>query len=328
MPATRHNRPGFTLIELIVVISIIALLMALLLPSLSKTRARSQAVVCGTRVKALGTALATYLASWDDTVPINGLVMPKPFIPTMYQGNTRYTDWVASYPDQWRIEFGALWPYMGGTPMPPGVNSYKDVTTTPLLPLTNATIAKAYICPTDGAGWPANASMIRTFAGNGDTQVLWLDTTNPLAPKVMSGLGGANAASPGYWSYSVNSVLNSLGRFRNRFFADSLPWADPIKMFNIKSPHDFITFIEEDNASLFNDEVVDAPAYSQGDMLTNRHNGGGNVGFADGHVELFNQVVFDQVPSAISGNNVSHTDAMGSEITRKFFPDRGDFANP
>jgi prepilin-type processing-associated H-X9-DG protein len=97
-------------------------------------------------------------------------------------------------------------------------------------------------------------------------------------------------------------------------------------MFNVKSPHDFVTFIEEDNNSLFNDEVIDAPAYSAGDMLTGRHNRMGNVGFGDGHVEAFYQTVFNQVPSAIAGTYVQHTEAMTSDITRKFFPDRGGFA--
>jgi prepilin-type processing-associated H-X9-DG protein len=88
--------------------------------------------------------------------------------------------------------------------------------------------------------------------------------------------------------------------------------------------------VEEDNASLFNDEVFDAPAYNNGDKLTSRHNGGGNVLHADGHVEWFNEVVFDQVPQAASGGGgpVSHATAMLSPITRMFFPDGGAFATP
>lgn len=45
---------GFTLIELLVVIAIMGLLVGILLPSLRRARLQSKAVVCGTRLRALG----------------------------------------------------------------------------------------------------------------------------------------------------------------------------------------------------------------------------------------------------------------------------------
>jgi prepilin-type processing-associated H-X9-DG protein len=218
-------------------------------------------------------------------------------------------------PQKWRLEFGALWTYMGGNPVDPA-------TTLPL-PATNANMLKRYVCQLD------LPQLERTYQGSVSegNSPLYLETpADGGNPFVRSGAG-----SPGYWSYSVNSVLNSLGRFRNRF-ADAdgngggIPWVDPISMIRVKNPSELITFVEEANESLFNDEVFDAPAYSQGDMLTNRHNNGGNVGHADGSVEFFNQVLFNQVPSGISGQYVSNSQAMKSFITRMFFPDRGDFA--
>ena len=56
----RHRHRGFSLIELIVVIGIIAVLLGLLFPTLAGTRASSKAIVCQSNMRQIGVAMAAY----------------------------------------------------------------------------------------------------------------------------------------------------------------------------------------------------------------------------------------------------------------------------
>ncbi len=60
MTARPSSRHAFTLIEMLVVISIISLLISILMPSLSRARAQAKAVHCVARLKEIGTAIAAY----------------------------------------------------------------------------------------------------------------------------------------------------------------------------------------------------------------------------------------------------------------------------
>ena len=60
---------GFTLIELLVVIAIIAILAALLFPTLSAARSSARTAVCQSNLKQIGTAVQVYAQDWDGAYP-------------------------------------------------------------------------------------------------------------------------------------------------------------------------------------------------------------------------------------------------------------------
>ena len=78
----RFTPHGFTLIELLVVIAIIGLLVALLMPALSKARLAAQQSQCGSNLSQLGRAHYSYAADYNDyTVQVYGL--PTAVDPTL-----------------------------------------------------------------------------------------------------------------------------------------------------------------------------------------------------------------------------------------------------
>jgi len=63
---SRH-RKGFTLVELLVVIGIIAVLISILLPSLNKARQAADSIKCGANLRSLGQAMAIYQVQYKGT---------------------------------------------------------------------------------------------------------------------------------------------------------------------------------------------------------------------------------------------------------------------
>jgi prepilin-type N-terminal cleavage/methylation domain-containing protein len=81
----KHKVNGFTLVELLVVIAVIALLMAILLPALTKAKEQGKRAVCLTHIKQLQLAWNMYCDANNEKVPVGDVGYSWTF-PSNYQG--------------------------------------------------------------------------------------------------------------------------------------------------------------------------------------------------------------------------------------------------
>jgi prepilin-type N-terminal cleavage/methylation domain-containing protein/prepilin-type processing-associated H-X9-DG protein len=91
---------GFTLVELLVVMSIISVLLSVLLPSLKKARQQTQTVGCVSNIKQLGLAFVMYGQDY------NGYAMPA------RAGQTKIYWWGRVMTDGIDHKAGVVWPYL------------------------------------------------------------------------------------------------------------------------------------------------------------------------------------------------------------------------
>jgi prepilin-type N-terminal cleavage/methylation domain-containing protein len=157
----RHRR-GFTLVELLVVIGIIALLISILLPALRRAREQAYRVSCMSNHKQLMTAVKMYNADWKDIMP--------------------FSNWVSK-------ETGgasAWWPGQGWLyhyPKTKGYPNYKEADVQSGALFKYLRVAKIYRCPFDVEPYqPGSTHLFTSYTING----------------AVSGYGNFGAPAPGY----------------------------------------------------------------------------------------------------------------------------------
>ena len=112
----RRSNRAFTLVELLVVISIIALLLSILMPALNKVRQQGISMQCATKMRQIGLGMSAYSVDFRDSMPYavdftstNGWLMaiPQATIPNYY--NTYLDPWVLGSSNKGKAYKGPKW---------------------------------------------------------------------------------------------------------------------------------------------------------------------------------------------------------------------------
>lgn len=262
------KRKAFTLVEILVVVSIIALLVALLLPALGKARAMANSMVCTSNERQMALALQEY------QIDYHGVVFPY-----MYNNNGFF--------DTWEIP---LAPYMvdshtQSSPNSPNQIDFQKLQSVLMCPSVPAW-SEAQINANGSAIW-GGCNQSWWWNGYGQYQFKYLQSCYGFNAWLY-GRGGPNYPSPnlayfvspssnppaGYWADGAGANGNSnIPAFGDAFWVDGGPKEN--------DPAPVLSYVTGET----NWGVQGPP--NGGDMqrwCLARHGNGINMAFCDGHV--------------------------------------------
>jgi prepilin-type N-terminal cleavage/methylation domain-containing protein/prepilin-type processing-associated H-X9-DG protein len=108
-PVDRHTMPGFTLIEMLVVIAVIGILASLLLPALSRARMAADSAVCKSNLRQWGLGLRMYVDDYG-AYPLDRVYGAPGFSNDYRRWHQRLEDYTGSTWPRWNVAAGGYEP--------------------------------------------------------------------------------------------------------------------------------------------------------------------------------------------------------------------------
>jgi prepilin-type N-terminal cleavage/methylation domain-containing protein/prepilin-type processing-associated H-X9-DG protein len=214
------KKNGFTLMELLVVIACIAILAAMLLPALSKTKSRAQSIACLNNLRQLSTCWQLYAGDNNDLmVPNNNIAGGAPGSSWCQGTGILETNTTA-------IESGLLFSYNRSTALyhcPADVSTVVSLSGTPLSQLRNRSYNLSQSVNGDPTAWLAthipNFNKFSQINGPNPTQCLvFIDENENTMLNTHFGMPTANYGNTNQW-WDMPSNRHDQGA--NLSFADS-----------------------------------------------------------------------------------------------------------